>query len=211
MKMRANNERSFRMRRKRAVSPIIATILLVAITVVLAAVLYILISNLTKGPGNTPIGSAFGYGHFTQESVLHGTTALSGCAVPTAGTDYCEIVQVAQASSGLSTAGIGFSLDNPTGTITSFTSVVLLDQGGNGIAIYTVGAAGGAWALCTVATCNVAAISSITTSLPATLSTVQTLVIQVSPTATGGTSPTGDTLVALGTGSFSGQVTQTLA
>ncbi|MCI4351339.1 MAG: type IV pilin [Thermoplasmata archaeon] len=48
--------------RKRAVSPIIATILLVAITVVLAAVLYILISGLTKGPGNTPIGTALAVG-----------------------------------------------------------------------------------------------------------------------------------------------------
>jgi archaeal type IV pilus assembly protein PilA len=48
--------------RQRGVSPIIATILLVAITVVLAAVLYILISGLTKGPGNTPIGSALAFG-----------------------------------------------------------------------------------------------------------------------------------------------------
>ena len=48
--------------RQRGVSPIIATILLVAITVVLAAVLYILISGLTKGPGNTPIGTALALG-----------------------------------------------------------------------------------------------------------------------------------------------------
>lgn len=40
--------------RKRAVSPIIATILLVAITVVLAAVLYVLISGLTSGGGSIP-------------------------------------------------------------------------------------------------------------------------------------------------------------
>jgi flagellin-like protein len=40
--------------RKRAVSPIIATILLVAITVVLAAVLYVLISGLTSGGGSVP-------------------------------------------------------------------------------------------------------------------------------------------------------------
>jgi flagellin-like protein len=53
-------ERTRRYRRSRAgVSPIIATILLVAITVVLAAVLYVLISGLTHGPGSTPIGAAF--------------------------------------------------------------------------------------------------------------------------------------------------------
>jgi flagellin-like protein len=47
---------------KRAVSPIIATILLVAITVVLAAVLYILISGLTKGPGSTPLSTSLAMG-----------------------------------------------------------------------------------------------------------------------------------------------------
>ncbi|MCI4366409.1 MAG: type IV pilin [Thermoplasmata archaeon] len=49
-------------------SPIIATILLVAITVVLAAVLYILISGLTKGPGNTPIGTALAVGAVNEAS-----------------------------------------------------------------------------------------------------------------------------------------------
>ena len=55
--MNATMNRNWRRKPKRGVSPIIATILLVAITVVLAAVLYILISGLTKGPGNTPIGT----------------------------------------------------------------------------------------------------------------------------------------------------------
>jgi flagellin-like protein len=41
-------------RAKRGVSPIIATILLVAITVVLAAVLYVLISGLTSSGASTP-------------------------------------------------------------------------------------------------------------------------------------------------------------
>ena len=59
MNVFGKSERSWRKARKRAVSPIIATILLVAITVVLAAVLYVLISGLTHGPGSTPIGSAF--------------------------------------------------------------------------------------------------------------------------------------------------------
>ncbi|MGD0587361.1 MAG: archaellin/type IV pilin N-terminal domain-containing protein [Thermoplasmata archaeon] len=43
-------------------SPIIATILLVAITVVLAAVLYVMISGLTGSVGSKPIGSAFAVG-----------------------------------------------------------------------------------------------------------------------------------------------------
>jgi archaeal type IV pilus assembly protein PilA len=74
------NKRSWRKARKRAVSPIIATILLVAITVVLAAVLYVLISGLTHGPGNTPIGSAFAAGNPTASTCAVGNTyATNGC------------------------------------------------------------------------------------------------------------------------------------
>jgi flagellin-like protein len=39
---------------ERAVSPVIATILMVAITVVLAAVLYVMVSGLLVGPGTGP-------------------------------------------------------------------------------------------------------------------------------------------------------------
>ncbi len=44
------------------VSPVIATILMVAITVVLAAVLYVMVAGLVTGPGTTPraIGVAIG-------------------------------------------------------------------------------------------------------------------------------------------------------
>jgi flagellin-like protein len=41
-------------RDQNAVSPVIATILMVAITVVLAAVLYVMVSGLVTGPGQTP-------------------------------------------------------------------------------------------------------------------------------------------------------------
>jgi flagellin-like protein len=44
--------------RGRGVSPIIGIILLVAIVVVLAAVLYVLVTGLVHGPGAPPIGSA---------------------------------------------------------------------------------------------------------------------------------------------------------
>src|SRR5580658_5877974 len=65
-RMGTHGQRRWRKKAKRGVSPIIATILLVAITVVLAAVLYILISGLTKGPGNTPLGTALALGTFTE-------------------------------------------------------------------------------------------------------------------------------------------------
>ena len=51
---------------ERAVSPIIAMILLVAITVVLAAVLYVLVANLDHGVGAPPIGTAFAVGSPTS-------------------------------------------------------------------------------------------------------------------------------------------------
>ena len=84
MNVFGQSERSWRKARKRAVSPIIATILLVAITVVLAAVLYVLISGLTHGPGSTPIGTAFAAGNPTTASPgAIGTGTASTCAAGT--------------------------------------------------------------------------------------------------------------------------------
>jgi flagellin-like protein len=54
MNVFGKRENGWRKGRKRGVSPIIATILLVAITVVLAAVLYVLVSGLTKTGTTTP-------------------------------------------------------------------------------------------------------------------------------------------------------------
>ena len=68
MNVGSKSERRWRTKGRRGVSPIIATILLVAITVVLAAVLYILISGLTKGPGNTPLGTALAVGSPSEAS-----------------------------------------------------------------------------------------------------------------------------------------------
>lgn len=58
-RMRISRKRRAGCGGRRAVSPIIATILLVAITVVLAAVLYVLVSGLTHGPGAPPIEESF--------------------------------------------------------------------------------------------------------------------------------------------------------
>jgi flagellin-like protein len=77
------SQRRWRKKSKRGVSPIIATILLVAITVVLAAVLYILISGLTKGPGNTPLGTALALG--TPAEASKGTNNWYNFSVQSAG------------------------------------------------------------------------------------------------------------------------------
>jgi flagellin-like protein len=75
MNVFGKNERSWRKARKRGVSPIIATILLVAITVVLAAVLYVLISGLTHGVGSAPL--AWGWGSVTNATGAASST--TGC------------------------------------------------------------------------------------------------------------------------------------
>ncbi|MFZ1022695.1 MAG: archaellin/type IV pilin N-terminal domain-containing protein [Thermoplasmata archaeon] len=102
--------RSWRKGRKRGVSPIIATILLVAITVVLAAVLYILISGLTKGPGNTPLSTAFGFGTPTQ---VNPTAATAGqCAAA----HFCYEISISEASSGLTPNDVQLKMTSNTGT-----------------------------------------------------------------------------------------------
>src|SRR2546428_13154509 len=53
---------------EQAVSPVIATILMVAITVVLAAVLYVMVSGLISGPGGTPTAWGVNIGRSGDQS-----------------------------------------------------------------------------------------------------------------------------------------------
>jgi flagellin-like protein len=53
---------------EKAVSPVIATILMVAITVVLAAVLYVMVSGLISGPGSTPTAWGVNIGRSGDQS-----------------------------------------------------------------------------------------------------------------------------------------------
>jgi len=105
MRKLSMRERSLRRKGRRGVSPIIATILLVAITVVLAAVLYILISGLTKGPGNTPIGTAFALGNINEQSAganfYYNTTVQSSGS----GMTWQSMIFQVQTSGGASAAG----------------------------------------------------------------------------------------------------------
>ncbi|HLY76861.1 MAG TPA: archaellin/type IV pilin N-terminal domain-containing protein, partial [Thermoplasmata archaeon] len=105
MNIWGKNERSWRRKNRRAVSPIIATILLVAITVVLAAVLYILIQQYTKnGSNGSPLGSALALGTSSD--------AAAG------GTNYYNIT-VESASSTLTLSNVIFQLKSPSGAITA--------------------------------------------------------------------------------------------
>jgi flagellin-like protein len=94
-KMRANVRKS----RKRGVSPIIATILLVAITVVLAAVLYVLVSGYLGSTGAKP--SSLGMAGGLATTTTCGTTA---------GALYFESVSITSTSSTITTTTLGLKI-----------------------------------------------------------------------------------------------------
>jgi flagellin-like protein len=112
--MWANKAQRWRRKNKRAVSPIIATILLVAITVVLAAVLYVLISGLVHGPGNTPIGSALGVVGATLVQPSSAANVVFGtggpCSVILLVPDYCYTVTITSASTGVTLSSLNFQV-----------------------------------------------------------------------------------------------------
>jgi len=203
MNVWGQRERSWRKARKRGVSPIIATILLVAITVVLAAVLYVLISGLTKGPGNTPLGSAFAAGNPT---LLTGTatTNVIGCKTG----DYCYTLTIEQASSGLTLSSLGLEVRTSAGIAATITGISV-------VSIQSTGAATTLPATCAAAICNggtgTTAWTYGTTGVCATGCGAGTQVSSATDFIyldIGTTSPTGTGLqmVALAQGSYSGTV-----
>ncbi len=111
-----NSQRRWRKKSKRGVSPIIATILLVAITVVLAAVLYILISGLTKGPGNTPIGTSLAMG--TPNEATAGTNHYYNFTIESAGAGiiWNDVNVQVKTSSGTIVSGLTYTVTSITGT-----------------------------------------------------------------------------------------------
>lgn len=96
---RSHFARSYRRKHKRGVSPIIATILLVAITVVLAAVLYVLVSGLTKSGASTP-----------YEVVMTATNQATGTNT------YFDIMTLSP-TTGLTTSMFGLKVTQLGGTI----------------------------------------------------------------------------------------------
>ena len=190
-------ERSWRKARKRGVSPIIATILLVAITVVLAAVLYVLITGLTHGPGSTPIGSAFAAGNPRSGTCAATyTLAANGCKAG----DFYETLTIEQ-----STVTFGSVLLEVIVAATG--NAWTACAGACGMAILTTTGA-------TAAYVNVAAAAAMvmtgslqftyvgTTTSGSTLSPgIYTISLDL---GTGGTTGLGIAFVAIGQGSYSG-------
>ena len=98
----------FAHRRSHGVSDIVATILIVAITVVLAAVLYLLVTSLTKSSASDPLGSAFTWGAPTNAT---GVPTL-GCAGLS---HYCYLVQVAYTGTGLAVTSLTLGVNTANG------------------------------------------------------------------------------------------------
>ena len=110
MNVFGKNERTWRKARKRGVSPIIATILLVAITVVLAAVLYVLISGLTHGTGSAPLGTNFSWG----QPINTTGAAAEGCGAVGTAHAFCYTIEIAGSS--VATSNFILALRNTAGS-----------------------------------------------------------------------------------------------
>jgi flagellin-like protein len=204
MNVFGKSERSWRKSNKRGVSPIIATILLVAITVVLAAVLYVLITGLTHGPSSTGIGGAFNAGNpvGSKCTTAAQTYAANGCltgdyeytlTVESSSITMSSIEFQVKAASGsiLSVAGVGgFSLVNTAGTPVAQCT-------GNGVTANAVMACNAPLAnFAASPACNGGACS---TSTPIT--SIYTIVIDM---GTANPAGLGYTFVGVGIGSYSG-------
>jgi flagellin-like protein len=203
------NARSWRKARKRAVSPIIATILLVAITVVLAAVLYVLISGLTHGPGGATIGSAFGAGNptaGTQPSTNTGTTSPGSCA---AGSTTLAVAMkpsewqytLTVESSSVTFGQLGFEVKGANGVVSIGAGAFYVTNPAGQIVACQTFAAGVGFATTGGFVYPTAGGSSTTTSV----STLDSIIIDTgSAAAANPWAGQGNTFNAFGVGSYSG-------
>jgi flagellin-like protein len=189
MQMWTESQRRWRKKGRRGVSPIIATILLVAITVVLAAVLYILISGLTKGPGNTPLGTAL---------------AMGAPQAGTNGTAFTYTLSITP-SSGLTPANLQFQIQSSTGAIQALAGSAIQLIGPQGCLEGTYTFSTNAWAV------GSAGASTHACTPPGVTTTILTSGMQLYlSTGTTNLAGQGDTLTAIGVGSFSGTVFEAL-
>jgi len=171
--------------RKRAVSPMVAMILLVAITVVLAATLYMLATNLTHGSGAPPLGTAFSWGTPVNAS----GTKPTGCASATL---YCYSIEIVGAGGGLRATSFLLYLSNIVGANIGWTTdTVSLVSPNPNVVVGTYNVTIAAW--------------TFVGSFIGTIGPGYTIVIQPSAT-THAAGLLGEELVAVGVNGYSGTV-----
>jgi flagellin-like protein len=194
--MNARKCRERRIRRRRAVSPLVATVLLIAIVLVLAAILFIVINNLQKGPSDPPLGSAFAWGNQIKfEAPATWLFAVNGC-------DYhhlCYNFEIAVASPGLRANNMIFGVANTLGAAQTFSGVSVLDPQGNLEAQYLPGAG---WSTAAPAACPAGDTCwGSGPFAPGSAFVLDTGVLYV-----GGPSYSGFSLVAFGANGYNGHV-----
>jgi flagellin-like protein len=139
---RRRNAARRRRRSQRGVSDIIATLLLVSVAVVLAAVLYLLLTGLTHGPNSTGIGGAFEANRPISSQCTGGTFATTGCLAG----DYEYTLTVE--SSSINFGNVEFEVLNSTGRI------VTLSAGVGGFSVVSTAGAVAAQGTATGVTAN---------------------------------------------------------
>jgi flagellin-like protein len=188
-------------RPRRAVSPIIGIILLVAITVVLAAVLYELVAQEAHGSASVPLGSEFAAG-----PVHSGTVGSAATNAFCATKHYCYAIPIVEAGGGLTLGDLTFRVAEATGSThivsKNYAQISIVTQQ-NKVVAFTKVAKNAAFAVSDWKT------FAAGTSANSPLSDQQTIWLQFGNTAQ---SPfgQGDQVQIFGTGSFSGSVTVAL-
>jgi flagellin-like protein len=190
MEILSKAARGWRKKRNRAVSPIIATILLVAITVVLAAVLYILIQNYTKGSGTAaPLGSDVAFG-----KIVNATTAT---------TVYLYNIPITSVNNPVALSSLQFQVKSPTGASVKIGEVCVSNVGGQ--IVGTWGGSSPGWGSAGGGGCDTTAVAPAGT---ASLASGYALSFAIGTPAT---VPAGTTFSLIATaGSYTGSAAQTL-
>jgi flagellin-like protein len=131
-------------RSKRGVSPIIATILLVAITVVLAAVLYVLVSGLTRTGASTPyelgMSETSATGSGTAYTIILAISPTSGLTTSLVGLKIVSVGGSTLTVGAAPAACKAYVAPSSCATVSSGWYVVLV--GSNGTVFATYGSAG---------------------------------------------------------------------
>lgn len=182
--------------RRTAVSPIIATILLVAITVVLAAVLYVVISGYGHTSASKPLGAAFFAG---PASPIVGTAQTNAFCQTS---HYCYSIPIEDAGPGVTFGDLNFVVHTATGSVhkvvQSFAQLSIVNDK-NVVQAFSKIAKNGAFEV----TAWQSFAAGTTSSTP--LTDLQTIWLQFGNTKASPFSQ-GEALEVIGTGSFSGSV-----
>lgn len=195
-----SRRRRFR-RKEHGVSDIVASILLVAIGVVLAAVMYVLILGVTHGPSSAPLGAHFTWGTPVNSSSMSGP--VPGCGATGTAHAFCYAIEIA--SSDVSASNVVLSLSSATGSTVAWPVAVPVGTATDpttsqiSLVIPTVATPVSGYSTGSASWTNAAGFSG---SIPGGA----TLVIYLVGTATVNAGLAGDKIVAVGANGYSDSV-----